>query len=208
MVVFDAPVDIGRDEARDLAVRELADSVYADAEPSWWERASSWLWDKLGELLDGAGGAVSGLGWVILLALLVAAVVVVIALKTGRMQRQVRAPSAPVFGQALLSAADHRARADAASREGRWTAAVLESFRALVRRLEERGTLEHRPGRTADETVREAGGYLPQLAAELNRAAQTFDAVLYGDKPGSPQLYAQITQVDDAAATARPVVGL
>lgn len=203
---FEAPVDIGRDEARERAVRELTERVYADAEPSWWQRASSWAWRQLAELLDGASGAVSGIGWVLLLALLVTGVIVVIVLRTGAIQRQRRAPSATVFGDALRPASEHRADAERAGLEGRWDAAVIESFRAVARRLEERGILDPRPGRTADETVNEAARYFPALAEQLADAARNFDAVAYGEHPGTPAVYQHLVQLDDDVRVTRPVV--
>ncbi|HEX5017099.1 MAG TPA: hypothetical protein VFX15_05890, partial [Actinomycetes bacterium] len=71
MTLFDAPIDIGRDEARELAQRELAEKVYADAQPSWWERLTTWIWDQLNDLLTRAGDAANGLGWLLLLAVVV-----------------------------------------------------------------------------------------------------------------------------------------
>ncbi len=57
----DVPVDLGRDEAQDLARRELADPSY-DAEPSLLQRAVEWLFEQLSELLSRTTGALSG--WV------------------------------------------------------------------------------------------------------------------------------------------------
>ena len=34
-MVSEIPVDVGRDEARDAAARELSDPAYQNAEPSW-----------------------------------------------------------------------------------------------------------------------------------------------------------------------------
>lgn len=205
--LVDAPINIGRDEARDLAERELTQRVYADAQPSWWERASTWVWEQFNELLGKASGAVSGVGWLVLLALVVAVIIIVIAVRTGRIERQRKAASTDVFSGHVMTAAEHRDLADRAASEGRWDVAVRESFRSLVRRMEERGTLETRAGRTADEAAREAGRHFPALAAELRSSADSFDEVAYGDRPGTADAYQQICAVDESlrsgAAAAR-----
>ncbi len=205
--IVDAPINIGRDEARDLAERELTQPVYADAQPSWWERASTWAWEQFNELLGKASGAVSGVGWLVLLALVVAVIIIVIALRTGGIERQRKAASTDVFSGHVMTAAEHRDLADRAASEGRWDVAVRESFRSLVRRMEERGILETRAGRTADEAAREAGRQFPALAAELRSSADSFDEVAYGNRPGTADAYRQIRSVEESlrsgAAVAR-----
>ena len=67
--------------------------------------------------------------------------------------------------------------------------AVREAFRAVVRQLEERGALDHRPGRTADEAARDAGTVFESLRLDLGQAAGTFDEVAYGERPGSAHEY-------------------
>ncbi len=199
--IVDAPINIGRDEARDLAERELTQRVYADAQPSWWERASTWVWEQFNELLGKASGAVSGVGWLVLLALVVAVIIIVIALRTGGIERQRKAASTDVFSGRVMTAADHRKLADQAASAGRWDVAVLESFRSLVRRMEERGVLETRAGRTADEAASEAGRHFPALATGLRSSADVFDEVAYGDRPGTADAYRLIRGVDESLRT-------
>ena len=59
-----------------------------------------------------------------------------------------------------LTARDHRQNAERQAAAGDYTAAIIESVRAIAVDLEERGILPARVGRTADE-----------LAAEASRAA-------------------------------------
>jgi hypothetical protein len=203
---LDAPINIGRDEARELAQRELANEVYHDAEPSWWERASNWAWEHFNELLNKATGALGGTGWLLVLVVVVIAAVVVLAWRAGRVDRRHRALSTAVFDDLTRSASEHRSRAEAAAARGDWNVAILERFRALVRALEERGTLDPRPGRTADEVTRDAAAHFPTHADELMRAARTFDDVAYGDKEGSALGFRQVARADDQLRSSSPVV--
>jgi hypothetical protein len=196
-VLADAPIDIGRGDARELAQRELAQRVYVEAEPSWWERVSTWVWDHFNELLHKASGALGGAGWLLVLALVVVAIAVVIAWRAGSLERRHRRTSTAIFGDIEMSASEHRRLAELAAQQVDWNQAVVESFRAMVRDLEERGWLDPRPGRTADEAVREAGQLFPEHAGELADAARTFDEVVYGDREGTPDGYRLIHTVDD-----------
>lgn len=194
---FDAPVDIGRDQASELAQHELTDPVYANAEPPLWQRAGSWVWERFIQLLDRVGG-VGGNGlWLVVLAVVVALVIFVMVRRTGRLQRRLAAPG-DVFTDLTLSAADHRARAEKAAALSQWGEAVLEGFRALVRQLEERGAIDQRAGRTADEAARDAGVAFGELTDDLRAAALVFDEVAYGDRSGTVEAYAQIVDMDRA----------
>jgi len=173
------PVDIGRDEARDLAQRELLDPVYANAEPPWWQQAASWVLDRISAVLDRVGDAAGSLLWLAVLAAVAALIAFVIVRRTGGIQRS-RGSRGEVFAATALTADDHRSLADDAAARQDWSAAVRESFRAIVRQLEERGALDTRPGRTADEAARDAGAVFAGLRIDLDRAARTFDEVVYG----------------------------
>ena len=54
-------------------------------------------------------------------------------------------------------------------------------MRAIARELEERSVLDARAGRTATELAREAGRVLPNAVGALGAAADTFNAIAYGD---------------------------
>jgi hypothetical protein len=192
--VNDIPVDVGRDAARDAAVRELSDPAYREAEPSWFTRLLRWLLDRLGDLLNGVAGVVPGgvLG-VVFLVLLLVAVVVVIRLRVGKPARNA---SAAVFAAHRQTAADHRRAAEAAAAQGELSEAVRERFRAIVRNLEERGVLDERSGRTVDEVAREAGDRLPEHAGALRAAARMFDEVWYGGRPATVEGYQQLAGLD------------
>ena len=194
-VPFGVPVDVGRDEARELADRELLNPIYADARPPWWQRLSSWAWEHFTDLLGRLGGATSNRLWLIVLAAVIALIIFVIVRRAGGVQRR-RSATAEVFTDRTMSAAEHRAHAEDAARMGDWGQAVLEAFRAVVRQLEERGALDPQAGRTADEAVRDAGAVFGALRTQLRSAARTFDEVAYGDRPGTAEAYRQITTLD------------
>jgi hypothetical protein len=205
-VVGEIPVDLGRDAAQEAAERELSDPAYADAAPPLMERVLRWIAHALDDLLD-AAAAVSPGGYAGLIVLAVLAVLAVIAirLRIGRIGRAA-ARSSTIFDDRVLTAADHRAAADAHAVRGAWTEAVRERLRAIVRGLEERDLLDVRASRTADEAAAEAGRALPERAADLREAARIFDDVWYGGRAATAAMDARLRAVDDAVAATRPVI--
>ncbi|MEU7475976.1 DUF4129 domain-containing protein [Lentzea sp. NPDC042327] len=195
MAVSDVPVDLDRDEAREAAVRELSDPAYVSDDPNPVERALRWVLEQLDELFAGAGG-MSGITAVTIIVAVVVLVVVVVRLRTGRTGRALRS-GAQVFGDAVMTAAEHRAAADRAAAAGDLAEAVRERFRAVVRELEQRGVLDARAGRTVAEVAAEAGRSLPGLADDLRGAAVQFDDVRYGGRTATDQGYRQLVSVDD-----------
>ncbi|MGW6444362.1 DUF4129 domain-containing protein [Lentzea sp. NPDC055074] len=194
MAVSDVPVDLGRDEAREAAVRELSDPAYVSDDPNPLERAVDWVLERLGELFAGAGG-MSGLTAVVIVVAVVVLIVIVVRLRVGRTSRALRS-SGKVFGSTVLTAAEHRAAAEKAAAEGDFAEAVRERFRAVARELEQRGVLDARAGRTVDEVAFEAGQALPVLAGDLRGAAVQFDDVWYGGRPATAEGYQTLVSVD------------
>jgi Domain of unknown function (DUF4129) len=198
------PVDITREAAQQAARAELADPAYREAEPSPFERAVEWLYDRLGELLSRASEATLGGPFgLVVLALLAVVVIVVIRWRIGPVGRASAAPQA-LFARRLRTAAEHRARADDHAAAGRWAEAVRERLRAIVRDLEERGLLEPRAGRTADEAADEGGAALPDCAAELRAAARVFDEVWYGGRSATAATDKRLRALDEQVRASRP----
>jgi hypothetical protein len=196
------PVDLGRDDARERARLELADPAY-NAEPPLLQRIVEWVLELVGELFARTTGALSGpVGLAVLLALL-ALVAVVVLRRTGPPARRALTAGS-LFAARRRSAAEHRAEADAAAARGDWRVAVVERFRAVVAGLEERGVIDPRPGRTADEAAADAGAVLPAVADDLGAGARLFDAVHYGNRPATADDDAALRRLDDAARAARP----
>ncbi|MFD3557401.1 DUF4129 domain-containing protein [Streptomyces goshikiensis] len=195
-----------RDPAREAAERELSKPVYHQNEPGLIERALDRFWEWVDDLFGRASGATPG-GGLGLLAILLLTVLVIAALwwRLGTPHRTATDPGT-LFDDGPRSAADHRAAAEAHAAAGRWTEAVQERMRAVVRSLEERTLLDPRPGRTADEAAAEAAGPLPQHAADLRAAARAFDDVTYGGRTGDPDTYARLRTLDLALERAKPLL--
>jgi hypothetical protein len=203
-VIASVPVELGRDEAAQLAREELAKQVYRDAGPGLVERLVRWLLEQAGRLLDGAAGvSPGGYAGLVVVLLLVAAAVVAVRLKIGPLGRRSSREEALFVGR-TRTAAQHRAAADAHAAAGEWAEAVRERLRAVVRSLEERAVLDERPGRTADEAAAEAGRALPSCAAGLRAAAVLFDEVWYGGRPAGPESYAALRDLDAQVQATRP----
>lgn len=199
--------DLTREGARDAAREELSRREYSDAQPALVLRLVGRALRALGDLIDAAAVSVPGgrAGLLLLLALLVLLVGVVVARVRPYGDRDGRR-GALFAGSAVLSAAEHRARAEQAAAAGRFDEAVRERLRAVVRDLEARGVLDPRPGRTAGEVARDAGAAVPAVAEDLRRAAVTFDEVWYGGRPADARSYAVLVQVDDRVGRSRMAV--
>jgi hypothetical protein len=202
----DVPVELGRDEARRLAIRELANPVY-DAEPPLPQRVVEWIIERIQELIGRTAGALDGGFGVAILATVVALVVAVIVMRMGPLARRQRLRSEPLFPAARRTAAEYRAAADAAAVAENWSAAVVERYRAIIVGFEERGVLDPRPGRTADEAAAEAGVAFPGLAGELIDASRLFDVVRYGDQEAARADDERMRRLDDNTRAARPAPG-
>lgn len=124
----------------------------------------------------------------------------------ARLPRRTSTGPADLFDDALRSAADHRTAADAHAAAGRWTEAVQERMRAVVRSLEERTLLDPRPGRTADEASAEAAASLPDHAEALRAAARAFDDVTYGGRPADADMYARLRTLDLTLTRTKPLL--
>ncbi|MFJ4851354.1 MULTISPECIES: DUF4129 domain-containing protein [unclassified Streptomyces] len=198
------PVTIPRVPAREAAEDELSKAVYHQNDPGLLQRAIAWLWRKFADLMDSASGAAPG-GAVGLVTVIVLVVVLVVALRLrlGKLRAQPTVAGG-LFAETPRTAAEHRAAAEEHARNGAWTEAVQERMRAIVRSLEERAVIDPRPGRTADEAVADAGRHLPDHAAALRDAARTFDDVTYGNRPGSPEAYAALRDLDTQVERAKP----
>lgn len=200
---YDVPVVIGREEAQRLARVELARREYQQDDEPLVQRAIQWILDKVGAALD-AASQTSPLGWFGLLGVILVVVLVVIAVRrrTGALSRAVR--DRALFEVGDESASDFRAAAERYAAGGAWAEAVRARLRAVVKDLEERGLVDARPGRTADEIARDGGVALPSVAADLRAGARTFDDVWYGGRTADRRTYDQLVSLDRAVAAARP----
>ncbi|WP_326689992.1 MULTISPECIES: DUF4129 domain-containing protein [unclassified Streptomyces] len=201
----DVPVTTPRLPAREDAERELSRPEYHEHDPGLFQRTIDWLWDRVGDLLSTAAGAAPG-GWVGLTAVAVVLILLVVALRLrlGKLRAEPTSARSFLFADGPRSAAEHRAAAEAHAAEARWSQALQERMRAIVRSLEERALLDPRPGRTSDEAAFEAGHALPGHAADLRAAAHAFDEVTYADRPADQHTYTHVADLDTTLQRTTP----
>jgi hypothetical protein len=175
----ETPVD--RDEARELLRDELAKPLYQEAQPSLLERAIQAALDWMMEALSGIRSVGAGPGTLLLAAGAVLIIVVAVLLIRPRLNARADRAQRAVFSTgAALPAAEHRRRAAAAAAAGRWSEALAERVRAVVRDAEERGILEERLSRTATEAAAGLAPAFPASAGEIRWLAERFNEVQYG----------------------------
>lgn len=192
-------VDIDREAAHEAAQRELAKPIYPKA--SWTDRLSEWL-DDLFYRIVMEGSKVPGGWFTVSVLLIILAVAVVVAVRIARRtMRTNRGGDHALFDSHELSAAQHRATAEQYAAAGNWAAAIRHRLRAVARQLEEDGVLNPVPGRTATELAKDAGAELAALAGEFRQAADAFNDVTYGERPGTEPGYRLIADLDDHLRT-------
>jgi hypothetical protein len=188
-------IDIDRDAAHEAAQHELAKPIYPKA--SLIDRLKDWIEELLTKLISEASAVPGGWFTVSVLLILLAIAVVVAVRIARRTMRTNRGGGYALFGDHELSAAEHRATAEQYAAAGNWSAAIRHRLRAVARQLEESRVLDPVPGRTATELARDAGRGIPHLATELTTAAESFNDVTYGERPGTESAYLMIADLDD-----------
>jgi hypothetical protein len=188
-------IDIDRDTAHQAAQHELDKPIYPKGSIS--QRINEWIHELLFRIIE-KGSSMPG-GWLtitvlVILAIAAVALAVRIARHTIRTRRE---GDYQLFDSGQLTAAQHRAIAERFAAEENWAAAIRHRLRAVARGLEESGTLDPAPGRTANELATDAAERLPALAAELSQSATAFNDVTYGERPGTPTAYQLIVDLDD-----------
>ena len=150
------------------------------------------------------GSATNGYLGLLVIVVIVLLAIVAIRLKLGPFAGA-RTPGEALFAGPERTAAAHRKAAEAFAAAGEWPEAIRERLRAIIRECEQRGVLDPRPGRTADEAAAEAGAALPDCAPGLRSAARIFDDVWYGHHAASAGMYAELRTLDEAVRAARQV---
>jgi hypothetical protein len=202
-----APLTPDRSTGQTWARQELGNPAYARERPGLLRRGWDWLLGRVDQLAGGHGAGPGRILAVVVLAALVVVVVIVVARRGARLRVARATREFAVLSGTSRSGAEHRVLADQARAEGRYADAVRESMRAIARRLDERGLLDPRPGRTADELAREAGTVLAGVGDELRRGATVFDDVWYGEVTASRQDAELLMALDERVEAARPGLG-
>jgi cbb3-type cytochrome oxidase subunit 3 len=193
----EAPLDPSPGEARSWLQRELLDPEYH--QQNIVERLITWLERQIGGGLATAGLLSTAVAILIFLLLLGA-----LAWLLSRVQRTrgARTATGPVLSHEVVTAAELRARAEAALADGRPEAALVDGFRALAVRQVERGRLDDSPGATAHEVALVLATEYPQHGARVGDNALLFDLVLYGDRPATTEQATGVLILDDELAGA------
>jgi hypothetical protein len=159
-------LDIDRDAAHQAAQDELNKPIYSSASAE--QQFTDWINEMLYRLLQKTA-SIPG-GWftamVLLILLVIAAAAAVHIVR--RTMRGGRGDNYQLFEASQLTAAQHRATAEIYAAEGNWAAAIRHRLRAVARQLEETGTVNPAPGRTANELARDAGSALPTTSPMAN----------------------------------------
>jgi Domain of unknown function (DUF4129) len=202
-VIDQAPAGVTRGEGQRLARDELSRVIYHPGTPVLLR-----AWHAIHGALTrfyGTMNRVTPGGWwaFVVLVLGVVLVIGVIGMMNGPVRRSHRRSPGLVGSGPPLSARALRERAAALAASGDFTAATVECMRAIVAGLEERAVITPDAGRTADEFAALAGQALPGHADALGRAARLFDDVWYGEQPGTPEGYEQLSALAAATQAAR-----
>ncbi|MGW0159935.1 DUF4129 domain-containing protein [Mycobacterium sp. NPDC003323] len=187
-------LNIDGDAAHDAAQRELTKPIYP--KPSLTERLTALLDELLYKVFTNGDRLPGGWITVALFGLILVAAVVIAVRVARRTMRTRRDGEKVLLGDRTRSAADHRAAAERAAAHGDWAHAIRHRLRAVARHLEETGTLDPVPGRTASELARSAGAVLPALRSQFSSCADIFNGVTYGAQPGTEAGYREITELD------------
>jgi len=197
----DAPLDPSSGEARSWLQRELLNPEYHQQNVV--EQLITWLQRQIGRGLAAAAQAppLSTFAAMLIFLLLLGGLVWLLSRTRGT--RRARVGSGPVLDDPAVTAAQLRARAEAALADGRTEQALVDGFRALTVRQVERGRLEDSPGATAHEVALSLATRFPQHGERVGDNARLFDLVLYGDRPASPDQATNVLRLDDELAAAR-----
>jgi hypothetical protein len=209
-MIADVPVDPDAPTAQHWLARELSGAPYQQARPGPIEdlvnRFLEWLSNRVVPRPSGSAAFpdLSGLVPAIFVVIvLVLAVVAFLVFGVPRLNRRSRARTGELFDDDRDADTLRRdARRSAAS--GDYATAVVELFRALARRLDERAVVSSFPGTTARGFARRAGAAFPDAAERLAVCAADFDAVRYLDEPGTSERWARIEALEAELHDARP----
>lgn len=205
------PLTPDGDEARKWAEQELSDAAYRIAEPTLFDRITQAIGQFISDLFTVSPSGGLGSAFALIAALIIVAVIVVAFVVWGRPRAPQRshATTGELFdGPERRTAAQLRAAAESHASREEWEAAVVLRFRAVARRLDERGAVDTLPGATVHVFARAATKAFPDAAGELDAVARVFDDVRYLRRPGNADLYRRVVDLDSALEAQHPVSSL
>lgn len=199
------PVDPDAEQARQWVLDELAKSDYRAAQPTWFDRLAAAVRDWFASLDFGTAGGPPGIGGVIIVvAVLAALLVAFFVFGLPRLGRK-SSVTGDLFGlDDDRDSAAIRSAAEAAAASADFTLAIAEIFRATARGLAERTVVTTSPGTTAHDFAVRAGEAFPDFGGALATAAASFDGVRYLDRRGSRAEYEAMAELERDLRAARP----
>ncbi len=212
-----APVD--PQQVRD-DVRDVLERAEFDYSPSVLERFFEWIGEQLSKLFqpgDGAGaGASFGggigalIGWLLIVAAVVAILVVafwVISNRTRRSRPTHDDPLSPVEIEHRRRADEWMSDAERWESSGEWKEALRARYRNLVRVLVDRRQLPDVPGRTTGELRSDLDSTTPDARDAFDTCCLLFELAWYANVATGPEenrrFHASADQVHAAAAIDR-----
>lgn len=204
---WDVPVDPGAPDATEWLINELSKPVYQAAQPTLFDRISKAVSDWLSSLQLGSVEGPPALGFGVVAALVIGALVVAFLIfGLPRLNRR-SAVSGSLFGEDdARTAARIRQDAERAASGGDFSTAVVELFRAIARGLAERTIVSTTPGTTARGFASRAGLTFPSLAEALVESAVAFDEVRYLERAGTREQYESIAGLERSLRAATPAL--
>ncbi|MCW2793061.1 MAG: integral rane protein [Nocardioides sp.] len=197
-LLTEPPLDPSSSEARSLLRRELLHPDYHDQDLV--EQVVNWVTRQIDKGITAASDAPPLTTFAAMLVFLV--LVGGLAWLLSRARRTARGVGEPgaVLADDSVTAAELRARADAALAAGRHEDALVDAFRALTVRQVERGRLVDAPGATAHEVAGALAASYPHQRPRVDGSALLFDQVLYGDRPATREQASGVLELDDELA--------
>ena len=193
--VVDPPLTPDGDQAHDLLRRELLHPEYH--QDNLVLRLVEWLQRLLDRGLSAARDTppLTTFAGMLVGLLLVGALVWLVS----RTRRTGRAPHAAgaVLTEDHVSAAELRARAEDALRDGRYADALVDAFRAVALRQIERDRIDDLPGATAHEVALALAEVYAEQAGDVHRCSALFDLVLYGGRAASREQAVEVLGLDE-----------
>jgi hypothetical protein len=196
----------GEAEAPDRAQVDAAIAAAYGGEvagPSLWERAMRRIGQALGWFLEHTLGALARssfggvVGWLLVLAIAVAAVVLIQRVAPGIVPDARMADR--TGGVAIV---DWRQVADEALSRGDLNGAVHALYHVLVGTLAYRGVVREAPSLTAGECRGAVRVERPELAPSIDRATRAFERVAYGKQPAGRDDVEALRAADQAVRKA------
>lgn len=203
---LDVPVDPDAGQARQWIIAELSKPEYRAAQPTWFDRLSSDLWNWLSSLKIQTGG-ISQAPILLVVGALVIAAVVAAYFQFGPPRLNRRSAAGVLFGEDdERDAAAMREAARVAAALGDYTLAIAELFRSIARGLAERTAVTTSPGTTARDFAVRAAESFPAFADRLAESAAAFDRVRYLGRAGSGEAYRLMAALERELRSARPLL--